>query len=152
MLTTNNIPYLWLAGKVEVHVIFEKPIPYTTEQRRSAASSPCLFLGVARIQGLRVYARLISQFRDSILYRAWCWSLWSVRLLGNRGAGASLMLGYCGEQQRRGQKAYNIVADYLLIELLVKYHMVREFWWGLYNLACRTNKNLNYTLDDNNIK
>jgi len=32
-----------------------------------------------------------------------------MRLLGGKGAGASLTLGYCGEQQRRGQEAYNLV-------------------------------------------
>ena len=64
-----------------------------------------LSLGLARIQGLFVYARLISQSRGSIPYRAWCWSLESVR---SKGAGASLTLGYCGEQQQRGQEAYNI--------------------------------------------
>ena len=64
-----------------------------------------LSLGVARIQGLFVYARLISQSRGSIPYRGWCWSLESVH---SKGAGTSLTLGYCGEQQQRGQETYNI--------------------------------------------
>jgi hypothetical protein len=29
-------------------------------------------------------------------------------LLGSKGAGASLTLRYCGEQQRHSQEAYNI--------------------------------------------
>ena len=50
----------------------------------------------------------ISLSKGSIPYIAWCWSLWSVQLLGGRGAGASLKsstLEYCGKQQRRGQEA-----------------------------------------------
>jgi len=41
-------------------------------RRERAAGPRSLSLGVARIQGLFVYARLISQSRGSIPYRAWC--------------------------------------------------------------------------------
>ena len=73
-------------------------------------ASESLSLCVASFLALFVYARLISQPRCSIPYRAWCWNLWSVRLLG-RGTGALLMsltLEYYSEQQRRGQEAYII--------------------------------------------
>ena len=87
---------------------------------------PCFrSLGLARIQGLFIYARLISQSRGSILYRAWCLKPLVSAIARQQGCWRLIDAWIARKPiifSIVNQKASILFTVYLIIELLVKYY------------------------------